>query len=281
MRVRFPELASIKRDPDIYVEFCKNGDMTELFSTGLELQTDHRFEAMCSVLSGCSWLDGVETVLDVGCGIGIFGATYKRFFEGKGYVGLEIDPLLLEEAQERFQDLAGFTAKEGDIFTYQDAPYDCLLCVEALQHIYDMDRTFPQIEKLLKKNGFLFMADETSDFRVIMEPGFAVIDRAVDEIHRVSMAGGRNVLCMEQIEAMAAEKGWQTVREGTLAADVPDRHHESLFHYWMIAFEFCRRRYEMAFDHMEIIQSFLSWLDTPDRKASITFGRHAAIQKTT
>ena len=281
MRVQFPELAAIKREPKIYVDFLKSGNVQEFFSTDLEIQTDHRFKTMCSVLSACSWLDDVKTILDVGCGNGIFGATYRRFFAGKTYVGIEIDPLLLEEARARFQVIPGFSAKEGNIFTYQDSRYDCLLCVEALQHIYDMDRAFPQLENLLKKDGFLFMADETSDFRIITAPKFEVIERAVANLQEVSMAGGRNILCMSQIEKMAAEQGWETVQEGELAADVPIEHHESLFHYWMTAFEYCRRNYQMTFDHLEVIQSFLEWLDQPNRKASITFGRYTVIRKTT
>jgi SAM-dependent methyltransferase len=101
-------------------------------------------------------MSAVRRVLDVGCGPG----TNARFFEGKDYLGLDINPDYVERATKRYGD----RFQVADVCTYEAEPahrFDFILLNSLLHHIDDVHtaRILEQLAKQLTPDGHIHILD--------------------------------------------------------------------------------------------------------------------------
>ena len=90
-------------------------------------------------------LDG--KLLDIGCGI----KPYKNLFRHcESYVGVDIE-------KENVQNLADFTY-DGKTFPFEDETFDSAICSEVLEHVFEPNFFLKQINRVVKKNGFIIFS---------------------------------------------------------------------------------------------------------------------------
>jgi SAM-dependent methyltransferase len=97
-----------------------------------------------------------QLVLDAGCGLGYGTAILAR--AGGSAVGLDVDVDAVNEANERFGDVAGFMV--GDLLTipYQVDSYDCVVCFETIEHLADPERGLDEFRRILRPGGLLLVS---------------------------------------------------------------------------------------------------------------------------
>lgn len=81
-------------------------------------------------------LTGVESILDVGCGIGWTSAELAA--TGATVTGIDISPALVETARETFGDVCEFIA--ADFVEADLGPYAAVLMVDSYEHFARRDR---------------------------------------------------------------------------------------------------------------------------------------------
>ena len=75
-------------------------------------------------------------VLDVGCAAGALGFEYKRRNPSARYYGIETDPAAAGIAASRLDAVASIDV-ETDPFPFGDAPFDCIIFGDVLEHLRD------------------------------------------------------------------------------------------------------------------------------------------------
>lgn len=86
-------------------------------------------------------------LLDVGCG----NKPYQSLFVVDDYIGLDID----SEAS-RIRGIADFYY-DGNIFPFEDASFDSVLCNQVLEHVFNPDEFLAQIARVLKPGAKLLL----------------------------------------------------------------------------------------------------------------------------
>jgi len=99
----------------------------------------------------------IHTMLDVGCGNGIFSAKAKRK-TGCRLVGVDGSHYALKEAKVRgFDQLAPINDFNTDPLPFTEAEFDFCLCKDLLEHLLKPDFMLSQIHRVLKSRGYLLV----------------------------------------------------------------------------------------------------------------------------
>jgi SAM-dependent methyltransferase len=86
-------------------------------------------------------------LLDVGCGT----KPYKNLFDVSDYVGLDIDS---EDTRKR--GIADFLY-DGQQFPFSNHEFDSLVCNQVLEHVFNPDQFFAEINRVLKPGGMVLL----------------------------------------------------------------------------------------------------------------------------
>ncbi len=102
-------------------------------------------------------------VLDLGSGTGLVGEAFKDFTEGGRLDGIDLSPMMNEEAKKRgiydeliLGDLEPYLASPG-------APYDLMLAADTLIYLGDLAPTFGGSAYRLDPGGYFIFAVEAKD----------------------------------------------------------------------------------------------------------------------
>jgi SAM-dependent methyltransferase len=105
-----------------------------------------RKELRCEIGRFAPKLQG--RVLDVGCGT----KPYRELFSSTSdYVGLEVDT-----PENRVVKRADYFY-DGNIFPFDDASYDGVICNQVLEHVFNPDQFLHEISRVLKPGGDLLL----------------------------------------------------------------------------------------------------------------------------
>lgn len=107
------------------------------------------------ILNHCA-LAGLR-VLDVGCGGGILAEGLARC--DAQVTGLDVESAAIEEAKRHAGEQGlNINYHCQAIENYQDNAFDCITCMEMLEHVQDPGLVIKHCARLLKPNGYLFLS---------------------------------------------------------------------------------------------------------------------------
>jgi SAM-dependent methyltransferase len=118
-------------------------------------------------------------VLDVGCGEQLYREEIAALLRAGTitYTGLDPDA----ESLDRFRAAIPEARLElGDIEHYEDAPasYDHVLCLRALNHVFDLDEALARMSRMLRPGGLLLLLEMTPFTMLRRAEQIAAADRA-------------------------------------------------------------------------------------------------------
>jgi ubiquinone/menaquinone biosynthesis C-methylase UbiE len=96
-------------------------------------------------------LQGSETILDVGCGIGSF----EQHLPTLNIIGLDISEDMLEEARKRSDKT--FIQGDATDLTFHDATFDAVFTVTTLEFLEDYRKAVQEIARVTKPQGKLLV----------------------------------------------------------------------------------------------------------------------------
>ncbi len=99
-----------------------------------------------------------KTVLDLGCGGGFMAEAIAR--KGAAVIGIDPseDAIRVAQAHAESEGLKiDYEVGSGESIAVADACVDCVVCVDVLEHVADLDRVLDEVQRVLKPGGvFLF-----------------------------------------------------------------------------------------------------------------------------
>ena len=110
-------------------------------------------------------LTQVETILDVGCGIGHWGQLLAPFLSSKMHmIGIDPEELWIEKATERAQQkgLASRTTYQigtAEVIPFPDHSFDMVTCQTVLVHVKDATVALNEMLRVLKPGGLIAVAE--------------------------------------------------------------------------------------------------------------------------
>ncbi len=129
-----------------------------------------------------------EDVLEIGCGQGTGAGILYRLFEPRSYVGIDLDPRMIERARRRCRHLENARFIEGDAsaLSFDEASFDLIVDFGIVHHIPNWRDALAEVHRTLRPGGeFLFedLPVETWE-RGIGRPLKGLLDHPYDSMFR-------------------------------------------------------------------------------------------------
>ena len=125
----------------------------DVFPESIE-EVDGRVQEILSFLEN---LDD-KKVLDVGCGRGRFLRILKSKFPNAQLYGLDISEKMLSFCPPGVETICGSILN----IRYPDAYFDCIFCVETLEHALRIESAIKEMVRILKRGGKIIIIDKNS-----------------------------------------------------------------------------------------------------------------------
>lgn len=97
-----------------------------------------------------------KSVLEIGCASGYDAVSYSKY--ATKYVGVDISDAAIKNANELKLTNAEFICVDGHNIPKDDGSFDCVI-VNSLLHHLDLEVTFREIHRLLRKDGVLIFRE--------------------------------------------------------------------------------------------------------------------------
>jgi len=112
--------------------------------------------------------DGIEHILEFGCGTGLTGRAIKNKSKNKvEVVGVEIEPDIAEKARENIDKVINNDAEKLEL-PYNSDYFDCMIYGNILEHLVYPERLLIKNDKFLKSNGYVIaIIPNVAHYRVI------------------------------------------------------------------------------------------------------------------
>jgi 2-polyprenyl-6-hydroxyphenyl methylase/3-demethylubiquinone-9 3-methyltransferase len=97
-----------------------------------------------------------KTVLDLGCGGGFMSEALAR--KGATVIGVDPSEAAIHAAQDHAVKHAleiDYKAGSGENIPLADHCVDCVVCVDVLEHVAELDRVLDEVQRVLKPGGVL------------------------------------------------------------------------------------------------------------------------------
>ena len=96
--------------------------------------------------------DDVKTILEIGCGMGIYPIKFKNLFENKEYLGLDIGEPAIDFCKKK----SDFNFMCGDLLKIKlDKKFDLIFSHAVIDHVYDIDSFLARIVTLCGKYAYI------------------------------------------------------------------------------------------------------------------------------
>jgi SAM-dependent methyltransferase len=108
---------------------------------------------------------GVRSVVELGCGLGVFANVLKVLRPELAVTGVDVDRDRVAAARKTVDGRAGLTFVYGDAAAYVDGhgPFDAVVIVDMLYLLPpdDQDRLITHVARSLRPNGYLIIKEMT------------------------------------------------------------------------------------------------------------------------
>jgi len=127
-------------------------------------------------------------VLEIGCGQGTGARIIYELFSPERYVGIDLDPRMIQRARKKAHALPNATFLEGNVASldFPDASFDLAIDFGIVHHVPDWKDALAEVHRTLKPHGeFLFedLSLETWE-RGIGIPFRKITDHPYDQMFR-------------------------------------------------------------------------------------------------
>ena len=96
--------------------------------------------------------EDVKSVLEIGCGIGTYPIEFKKYFDKKDYLGIDIGNPAIKYCKQN----SNFEFMCGDIIDMElDKKFDLVFSHAVIDHVYDIDAFIKKIVNLSKKHVYV------------------------------------------------------------------------------------------------------------------------------
>lgn len=100
-----------------------------------------------------------DNVLEIGCGQGTGARIIHDLFSPRRYVGIDLDPRMIQRARTKTRAPASATFVEGDVsnLEFPDATFDLVMDFGIIHHVPNWKDALAEVHRTLKVHGeFLF-----------------------------------------------------------------------------------------------------------------------------
>lgn len=105
-------------------------------------------------------------VLDLGCGTGDFLEKLQKKY--KKAVGIDISPEMIKIARKKYPHLSkNLVRSAAEKLHFKNNSLDAVFIKGALHHFQDPEQSLKEIQRVLKKNGWLILLEPCSDFFIL------------------------------------------------------------------------------------------------------------------
>jgi len=106
-----------------------------------------------------SGLEGIHSVLDVGCGEGYVAARVREVLPNASYCAMDIDAELVEEAGTAIP-CAGKVVADACGLPWRDRQFDLVLALEVLEHIEQPEAALAEIARVTRRAAIISVPNE-------------------------------------------------------------------------------------------------------------------------
>lgn len=134
----------------------------------------------------------IKSVLEIGCGAGIYPIKYKHLFDGIDYTGIDIGQPAIDFCKKH----SSFNFICGDFVTMEHRTYDMIFTHAVIDHVYDINSFVLKIVKLANRYAYIsayrgyFPEMEAHKMRWNNDDGCYYNDISVPEIRELLLECG-------------------------------------------------------------------------------------------
>lgn len=112
------------------------------------------FENSPRIYISLEWIRKLQprVILDMGCGPAHLAKLIKKDLPKIEVDGFDISPVALEYAKQHLNHYWKLNIDNTDI-PISDETYDAIVCLEFIEHVYDVHHALSEIRRVLKKSG--------------------------------------------------------------------------------------------------------------------------------
>lgn len=148
-----------------------------------------------------------DRILDLGTGTGYVSLEIAKRYRSSQVIGLDIVEKTLElnrkKAVEQNLNNISFVSYDGMDFPFEDSFFDIIVTRYALHHFPNIEHTFLELTRILKKGGLLMIADPT--------PNENDISRFVDEYMKIKPDGHIKYYTKDELKQLAENVGFSLI----------------------------------------------------------------------
>lgn len=107
-------------------------------------------------------------VLDAGCGPAPMISLLSEKYPQKHYVGLDLTPAMIEQAEKKHIPNATFVVGDCENFPFDENSFDAIICSMSFHHYPNPQAFFDSVKRCLRPGGRLILRDVTTDNKVLL-----------------------------------------------------------------------------------------------------------------
>jgi ubiquinone/menaquinone biosynthesis C-methylase UbiE len=128
--------------------------MSSDYSKELGKYTEPMHYSLIKELEGRSF----KTLLDVGCGNGIFLSMVLNKFDVE-VSGIDISPGMIEKSKELLDSRADLKVGDSEHLPWNDGSFDVVTCSASFHHYPNPELVLKEMRRVLRPDGILMIAD--------------------------------------------------------------------------------------------------------------------------
>ncbi len=116
------------------------------------------------ILRNMMTVDGIDKVLEIGCGNGHGAKLIKKYFHARNIVGIDLDERMIKLAEKRNNDPSiSFLVMDASTLNFPDKYFDAVFDFGVIHHIPNWKDCLNELKRVLKDDGKIFLEDLSSD----------------------------------------------------------------------------------------------------------------------